>query len=132
MNLSIVPFEQLIAEGLTGAIISGGQGGDAAKITKRANTALAVIAGLNQINGGDAAGGVQALSAAISSADLDPGVSLAVQGLFTIAAKQAQLLASVGGTTLIGGVAEQIYANVASGVSAAANAELAKYQPKSA
>ncbi len=127
--MSITPFEQLIAEGLTGLIITGGQGGNAANIVKRANTALEVVSAFNAINTGNAAQGVGLLQAAMSNADLDPGVNLAVQGLIGLGVQALSLNSNLAaGIPLIGTTAEAITANVLAGITAAANAEIAKYK----
>jgi hypothetical protein len=126
--MNIVPFEQLIATALAGEIISGGQNGNAANIVKRANTALAVGTAVSQLGQGNAAPGVQALGVALASSNLDPGVSLAVQGLFGIASQQAELIAELNkAIPALSSQATTLIANVAAGVIAAANAEIAKY-----
>jgi hypothetical protein len=128
MNLSIQPFESLIASAITGEIISGGQNGNAANIVKRANTALQVATAFQQLSAGNAAPGVQALSAALSSSELDPGVALAVQGVFGIAGQQSALISAINSAIPgLSAVPTAIIANVTAGIVAAANAEIAKY-----
>jgi hypothetical protein len=131
MTLSITPFEQLIAEAITGAIITGGQNGDAVKITARANAALSGIAGAEQILQGNAAQGVALLLSAAKTANLDPGVTLAIQGALALVVQQATLVNSVTVGTLAGQVAVAVVNNVIAGATAAANAEIARYAPAS-
>lgn len=126
--MNLVPIEQLVATGIAGEIISGGQKGNAAAIVKRANTALAVSAAFAQLSQGNAAPGVTALGSALSNSDLDPAVAIAVQGLFGIFAQQAALFLNINASLPgLGTVATTIMQNVASGITTAANAELAKY-----
>lgn len=128
MSLTIKPFEQLAAEAITGLIITGGQKGNATNIVKRATTALAVSTAFTDIASGNAAAGVAALQAAVSNSSLDPGVGLAVQGLFGIAAQQLSLASTLNNALpIFGASAEAVATNVAAGVTAAANAEIAKY-----
>jgi hypothetical protein len=128
MSFNIQPFESLIASAITGEIISGGQKGNAASIVKRANTALAVATALQQFAEGNAAPGIAALGAALGSSDLDPGVSLAVHGLFALLGQQTALLASINSAIPgLGTVATTVSENVITGIIAAANAEIAKY-----
>jgi hypothetical protein len=122
MNLSIQPFESLIASAITGEIISGGQNGNAANIVLQVATAF------QQLSAGNAAPGVQALSAALSSSELDPGVALAVQGVFGIAGQQSALISAINSAIPgLSAVPTAIIANVTAGIVAAANAEIAKY-----
>ena len=127
MSLTIAPFESLIAEALTGAIISGGQNGDPVKITARANAALAAITGIQQILAGNATAGVASLTAAAKITNIDPGIGLAVQGALLLVAQQAALVNSVAGATILGTVQAAIANNIIQGATAAANAEIAKY-----
>ena len=130
--MTIQPFETLIAEALAGAIISGGQKGNGPAIIKRAQTALAIASGFQQLAQGNAAPGVAAIQTALTNADLDPGVALAINGVFSIGAQQASLLASINAMIPgLGTVALTISENVATGVISAANAEIAHYTPKS-
>lgn len=126
--MNIVPFEQAAAEAITGLIVTGGQKGDAAKIVKRAQTALAVATAVTGLASGDPAPAIAALQAVLSNANMDPGVALAVQGLFSIGQQQLQLSATLGKLIpLAGATAEAVATNVAAGITAAANAEIAKY-----
>lgn len=127
MSLTIVPFETFIAEALTGQIIRGGQGGNAAKIVSRANVALEVVQAAQAINTGNAAQGIALLTAAAAKADVDPAFGLAVSGAMTLIAQQAALVKNIADVTLLGQAADLIEANIASGVTNAANAEIAKY-----
>lgn len=125
---TITPFEQFIAEALTGLIITGGQKGDAVAITKRATTALNVATAITSIASGDAATGIAALQQAATNANLDPGVNLAVQGAFSFVVQTSALNGVLlNGLPIIGATTEAIAVNFAKGVTAAANAELAKY-----
>lgn len=127
MSLNIVPFEQGLAEMITGLLITGGQNGNAQSITKRANTALAVARAFTEINNGDPAG-IALLQGALSNADLDPGVNLGLQSLLAIATQQLGTLAATNkGLPLIGATATAIATNVLAGITAAAQAELAKF-----
>jgi hypothetical protein len=131
--MNIVPFEQAAAEAITGLIVSAGQGGNAANITKRANTALAVAAAMTQLATGNAAPAIAAIQGILANSSMDPGVALAVQGLFQIGQQQLTLSASLGNLIpLVATTAEAVITNVAAGVTAAANAEIAKYAPKPA
>ncbi len=126
-------FEQLGATLLTGLIISGGQKGDPVKIVKRANTALAVATAVTALGDGDAAGGVAALQGILSDTNLDPGVALAVHGLFGIGAQQLALLSSLNkALPFFGASAEAVAMNIAAGITQAANAEIAKYGQQAA
>jgi hypothetical protein len=127
MNLALQPIETLLATGFAGAIISWGQKGNGPAIVKRANTALAVVAAGNALLAGNSAQGVQLFSSALQSSDLDPGVATAIQGLFSIGAQQLGLIATVNGVTAAGQLAETVATNIAAGITAAANAEIAKY-----
>jgi len=127
MSLNIVPFEQAAAEMITGLLITGGQNGNAESIVKRANTALAVAGAFAAINSGDA-NGIAALQAALGNANLDPGVNLGLQSLLAIGTQQLATLATANkGLPLIGATATAIAGNILSGITAAANAEIAKY-----
>jgi hypothetical protein len=133
MNPLIQPFETAAAQALTGLIISGGQKGNAAAIVKRANTALAVAAAVTALASGNPAPAIAALQGVLSNADMDPGVALAVQGVFQIGQQQLALAQTLGNLIpLAGATAEAIAANVANGVTSAANAEIAKYAPAGA
>jgi hypothetical protein len=128
MSLSVVPFEQAAAEALTGLAITGGQAGNAASIVKRANTALAVAQAVQQLAAGNAAPAIAAIQTILANSSMDPGVALAVQGLFAIGQQQLQLVQSFGNLIpLAGATAEAVANNVAAGITAAANAEIAKY-----
>jgi hypothetical protein len=128
MSLTVAPFEQVAAEALTGLIITGGQNGNAANIVKRATTALAIVAAFNAINSGNAAAGIAAIQAALSNANMDPGVNLALQGLFSIGSQMLALNANIAaGLPLVGTTIEAVVTNISAGVTAAANAEIAKY-----
>lgn len=129
MSLTIKPFEQLIAEALTGEIITGGQKGNAAAIVKRANTALAIAQGVAAISAGNAGPGVASIGAALASSQLDAGVALAINGLIAIAGQQVELFATINAALpMLGTVATSVIANVTAGIISAATAELAKYQ----
>lgn len=127
MSLTLQPIETLLTTGLAGAIISWGQKGNGPAIVKRANTALAIVASGNALIAGNATLGVQLLGSALNASDLDPAVATAIQGLFAIGAQQLGLLATLQGATVTGEFAETVATNIAAGITAAANAELAKY-----
>jgi hypothetical protein len=127
MSLNIVPFEQAAAEMITGLLITGGQKGNAGSIVKRANTALAVADAFTAINSGDPTG-VVALQSALGNSNLDPGVNLGLQSLLAIGTQQLAGLSGLNkGLPLIGATATAIAANILTGITAAANAEIAKY-----
>jgi hypothetical protein len=106
---TITPFEQFIAEALTGLIITGGQKGDAVAITKRATTALNVATAITSIASGDAATGIAALQQAATNANLDPGVNLAVQGAFSFVVQTSALNGVLlNGLPIVGATTEAI------------------------
>lgn len=125
--MNLVPLETIAAEGLTGLLISAGAKGVPATIVKRANAILAVVTSVTQINAGNTVAGLTALSSALSTSDLDPGEALALQGVITQIATQASLLNNVLGSTVLGTVGTAIYGNIATGVTNACQAEIAKY-----
>jgi hypothetical protein len=127
MNLVIAPLETIAAEGLTGLLISAGAKGVPAAIVKRANAILAVVTSVTAINSGNTVAGLSQLSTALATSDLDPGEALALQGVVTQIATQASLLNNVLGSTILGTAGTAIYANIATGVTNACNAEIKKY-----
>jgi len=133
MALTIQPFEQVLAEFITGKYMTSGQdatttAGQAA-IVQRANTALEVVAAFNSINQGNVSG-LQSLQAVLSSTTTDPAMALVIQNLFTIGGSMLALNTNiVNGLPLIGATANQIASNIGAGITAAANAEIAKYSP---
>lgn len=120
-------LETLAAEGFTGLFLSAGQKGDGAKITKRAQTVLEIVTALTAVEQGNTVQGTTTLTAAIGSSDLDPGEALALQGLFGQIAKQAAAIVDLENNTVAGQIAATVYTNIANGVAAACNAEIAKY-----
>ena len=124
MSLVIAPLETIAAEGLTGLLISAGANGVVATKAKRATAILAIVTAITQINSGSTVTGLSALTAALGTTDLDPGEALALQGLVTQLANQASLLNSVVGGTLLGTVATAVYANIATGITSACQAEI--------
>jgi hypothetical protein len=132
MSLPIAPLETIAAEGLTGLFISAGAKGDATKIVARANGVLAIISAITQINNGNTVTGLTGLSSVLTSASLDPGEALALQGLITVIANQAALINTVVGGTVLGTVLSAVYINISNGITSAANAELTKYGPVAA
>jgi hypothetical protein len=125
MSLTFAPLETIAAEGLTGLLISAGAKGVVATKAKRATAILAIVGAITQISSGNTVTGLQSLTGALGSSDLDPGEALALQGLVTQLANQASLVNSIVGGTVAGTLAMAIYANIAAGITAACNAEIA-------
>lgn len=126
--MNIVPIEQATATLLAGIIIPEGQGGNAVNIVKRANSALAAAAAINSVSSGDAAGGLAAITTALNNSNLDPAVVLALQNLLVLGLQQVSLAKSIASVIPILGVtATAVLGNLAAGITAAANAEIAKY-----
>lgn len=127
MTLPIKPLETIAAEGITGLFIAAGAKGIAATIVKRATATLAIVTAVTQVATGTTVQGLNAISTALSSTDLDPGEALALQGVITTIANQAALMNSVLGGSLLGVVGQAVYANISAGIIATCNAEIAKY-----
>jgi len=128
MSLTIVPIEEFSAQLLAGLIIPEGQGGVAAKITARAETALAVATVLNDIVSGNAEGGLAAFTALLNDPNMDPAVAGALQNLVQLGFSQAQIASNVQKLIpLFGANAIAVLTNIAKGVTTAANLEIAKY-----
>lgn len=126
--INIVPIEQFSAELFAGLIIPQGQGGDAAKITARANTALGVAAVLSDLAAGNADAGLSAFTALLQNPNMDPAVAGAIQNLVQLGFAQIQLAQNVNSLIpLLGAQPAAVLGNIARGVTAAANAEIAKY-----
>lgn len=133
MSLTIQPFEQVVAETLTTWAIVGGQKGNAAAITARANAALAVASTIGSLASGNVTAAATALQAAVTTAGLEPGFALALQSLLGIVSAQAQAIQTAASAIpLAGEVLSAIDNNIVAGMTAAANAELAKYAQKTA
>lgn len=134
MSITIVPFEQANAEFLTGIYCTVGAKGDAATITKRAQTALAVANALSDLATGNIAAASATILASVQSANLDPAMALALSNALQVLFVQWQALQAVNALVpLLSASADALISNFAAGVTAAANAELAKYNaaPKS-
>lgn len=123
----IAPLETIAAEGLTGLLISAGAKGVPATMVKRADAILNVVTAVSEIDTGNTVAGLTALSSALATSDLDPGEALALQGVITQIATQASLLNNLLKATVAGQLGSTIYANIATGVTNACKAEIAKY-----
>jgi hypothetical protein len=88
---------------LTGAIISQGAGGDAAKEAAKAEEVLGIVGGFQQIVAGNAAVGINSVAAAVEgSKTLSPAESMAVQNLIALAGNNAALISNVVSGTIMG------------------------------
>lgn len=131
MSLLIQPFEKTAAMLFAGLIISAGQKGDSVAILKRANTALAVSQGLSALAQGNATPGIAALESVLADQNLDPAVSASLTQAINLIIQQVSFVSLINSAIpLVGATAEIIAQNIADGVTAAANAEIAKYGPK--
>jgi hypothetical protein len=111
---------------ITGQIIHAGTGGDATKIVARAQALLAINAAITDINAGNSAAGMTALSAALNTSNLQPGEAIALYNLMQVLGNQLGLLQGVLGSTVLGITEGAILTNVLAAGSAVAQAEIAK------
>lgn len=115
-----------IVDLITGQIIRSGTGGDPAKIVARAKALLAINTALADLSSGNSAAGMTALSAALTTADLQPGEAIALQNLMSVLGNQLGLLQNVLGSTVLGTTADVILNNVLAAGANVAQAEIDK------
>lgn len=127
MNFQLQPLETLAATGITGLLISIGAKGNAATLVKRANAYLAVAAAVGAAQTGDVNSLIATLTTVISTSNLDPAEGLALTGLLTAIVNQLAMGKAVAGTTLLGAQLTAFLNNIATGITAGAQAEIAKY-----
>ena len=126
--VQLVNFEVGAVEMLAGLLISSGQGGDAVKINARAQTALALAKLLSDTESGNGAQASADVLALVNTGNLDPGVALALTNYLAIGggllSQQANILKLL---PLLGTANDVLVQNLIQGITAAANAEIAKY-----
>jgi hypothetical protein len=125
--MTLQPLETIAATGITGLLISLGAKGVAATLVKRANAYLKIADALIAAETGDVTSLIGTLTTVISTSDLDPAEGLALTGLLTAIVNQLALAKSLTGETLLGTAVTTFLNNLATGMEAGANAEIAKY-----
>jgi hypothetical protein len=123
------PLETIAATGITGLLITLGAKGLPATLVKRANAYLAVANAITAAESGSVTSLIGTLTTIISTSGLDPAEGLALTGLLTAIVNQLALAQSLTGATLIGETLTGFLNNLATGMAAGANAEIAKYGP---
>jgi hypothetical protein len=126
--MQLVNLEQGAVEALAGLLISAGQDGDGAKINARAQTALAIAKLLSDTEAGNGAQASVDVLALVQTGNIDPGVALALTNYLALGAgllsAQANILKLL---PLLGTANDVLVQNLINGITAAANAEIAKY-----
>jgi len=123
------PLETIAATGITGLLITLGAKGLPATLVKRANAYLTVANAIQAAETGSVTSLIGTLTTVISTSDLDPAEGLALTGLLTAIVNQLALAQSLTGATLLGQALSGFLNNLAAGMAAGANAEIAKYGP---
>lgn len=127
MSLTIAAPAQALATAVTTFAITFKQNGNAAAIVARANAALIVGQAMQSGNLATVAAAVQS---AVGVQNLEPGYVLALSSLGNILLTEMQALqALIQATPLASELQQAIEADVAAGMIAAANAEIAKWTP---
>lgn len=128
MSLNIVPIEQFTAQLLAGLIIPQGQNGDAVKIVARGETALQLATVLDDIATGNAEAGLAAFTSFLQNPNTDPAVAGALQNLVQLGFAQLQIASNFNALIpFFGAQPAAVLDNIAKGMTAAANLEIAKY-----
>lgn len=102
---------------VTDLVIRANTKGDATKMASRALEIAAIVTALQQIQTGDAAGGLVALQTALTkTSSLTPGEALAFQSLVSFGSTQLAALQQVGNLTLVGQLADTVLNNAAKAI----------------